>query len=1407
MSRLRRGRRLSLRRAGGTPALNPFLRARLRPAVKRARRLTLALCLAACWTVAALAGAAWWWKSGGVAPAAAFLTWLAASLALAALTGFIWSKTGPDYKRLIRRIEERYPSLNGRLLTASQLEREGQDIPDFFRQRLLEETLLHSTQSDWSAAVGKRRLAVAQVLHGAALVAFLTLLFAWGARVDFRPAEHPEDIYAGDEFAPVPPGEVSVTPGDTLLEKGSSLVVLARFSEPVPASANLVIGNTPETERRFPLTKNLNDPVFGGSVPDVRENLRYRVEWEDGRRSRDFQVTVFEYPKLERPDITLTFPDYTKQPPKRVEDTRRVSAVEGTKLDVELQLNKPVASAVLQPLPGKPDADNPEPPAPPEPLALTTDPSAAAARLTGFIPTATREYQLVLTDDAGRTNQTKQTFRFEVLPNTPPDIKLTTPRGDARPSALEEMLFEGTAGDDFGVLAAGLAITLPNGETEFLTLLQDVPANERRGFQHVLRLEEANVKPQDLVTWFVWADDIGPDGQPRRTMGDMFFGEVRLFEEIFRQAEAQSQERQQRQQEEQQQQGGGNSPSQQLAELQKQIINATWRLRRSAPETATPAFTSDVETVRDSQGDALEQAGTAAAQAGGGDPGVAAAWGIAVKEMEKARASLDEATKDPKALAPALTAEQAAYQALLKVRARETQVARGQQRGQGQQSASEQQRQMELNEMDLTDEENRYETERLARTPQEEERREQLQVLNRLRELARRQEDATERLKELQNALEAAKTEEQREEIRRELKRLEEEQREMLADTDELNQLMNSEQNRQRMAEERNRLEETREQMRRAAEATQQGNVSRAVASGTRAQRQLQEMHDELRKETSGQFAEELRRLRGEARDLERRQREVAEAMKNGGGNEDAEDAPRGKSLTDSPDQEQAIQQLEEQRRRVADLTRRAAELSAEAENAEPLVSRGLYDTVRKFSQDDAGSVKQLQEEMLREGTLTRSMFNRMRELQEEEEGGRGLAATADLLRREMLPEAERMERAAREGLENLRQGVEKAAESVLGDDTEALQRADRELEELTRQVEREMAQNTATGQGGGREDEDVPSSGGARGGETADSRRAGGEPGDPEDATGATGGQSPRTARRGENGASRDPNGEEPEDSDSTPGAGGARGEREAAELADRGARGGERSGETEAENDEAAGEAEDSNGEGGRRGGETADARGGRRPGQGQSGQPGGAGRDQQNEEEDADGEPRTEQAQNDGERAGQSGQGGGGRSGRENGEPGRGQNARDGVRDFAFDENPGGNQRGGGAVNNARGGRGGFSAPITGDDFREWSDRLRDVEEMIDAPDLRNGVATARESARRLRVDMKRGNLKKPDWAVVKAEIIEPLAEVRKRVREELARRDSKDALVPIDRDPVPPRYTDLVRRYYQELGGAN
>ena len=95
------------------------------------------------------------------------------------------------------------------------------------------------------------------------------------------------------------------------------------------------------------------------------------------------------------------------------------------------------------------------------------------------------------------------------------------------------------------------------------------------------------------------------------------------------------------------------------------------------------------------------------------------------------------------------------------------------------------------------------------------------------------------------------------------------------------------------------------------------------------------------------------------------------------------------------------------------------------------------------------------------------------------------------------------------------------------------------------------------------------------------------------------------------------------------------------------------------------------------------------------------------------------------------------------------------------------------------------------------------MRDVEEMIDTPELRNDVARVRERAREMRTDFKKHS-KDPQWPLVKSQIATPLAELRNRVSEELARREKSDSLVPIDRDPVPGKYSDLVRRYYEKLG---
>jgi hypothetical protein len=113
---------------------------------------------------------------------------------------------------------------------------------------------------------------------------------------------------------------------------------------------------------------------------------------------------------------------------------------------------------------------------------------------------------------------------------------------------------------------------------------------------------------------------------------------------------------------------------------------------------------------------------------------------------------------------------------------------------------------------------------------------------------------------------------------------------------------------------------------------------------------------------------------------------------------------------------------------------------------------------------------------------------------------------------------------------------------------------------------------------------------------------------------------------------------------------------------------------------------------------------------------------------------------------------------------------------------------------------------NGPFTGRDFRQWSDRLRDVEEMLTERDLRDEAARVRDRARAIRAEFKRHG-KEPQWDLVQQQITNPLTELRKHLSDKLAQLQSDEALVPIDRDPVPSRFAELVRRYYENLGGGD
>ena len=120
-----------------------------------------------------------------------------------------------------------------------------------------------------------------------------------------------------------------------------------------------------------------------------------------------------------------------------------------------------------------------------------------------------------------------------------------------------------------------------------------------------------------------------------------------------------------------------------------------------------------------------------------------------------------------------------------------------------------------------------------------------------------------------------------------------------------------------------------------------------------------------------------------------------------------------------------------------------------------------------------------------------------------------------------------------------------------------------------------------------------------------------------------------------------------------------------------------------------------------------------------------------------------------------------------------------------------------RGDGALNNG--------GPITGNDYVNWSDQLRDVESVLEPGDLRNQLATVRDRVAAFRGEY-RDRGQRPPVEAVRQQILMPLAQVRVWVQEELTRQENASSLVSLDRDPVPENYSELVRRYYEKLGSA-
>ncbi|MBU6385499.1 MAG: hypothetical protein KGS49_06140 [Planctomycetes bacterium] len=978
---------------------------------------------------------------------------------------FVWTRFGyRDLGSIAHRIENRHPDLNQKLLTAIEPKKANES--EFLRNALIKETLLHAKRNPWMQMVPGARLLSLWILQWLLLLGVLVtpwILRGGPSNNPSLPVSKPQSL-----------SDWIIEPGNTQIEKGTDLIVSVRFPENFADPLHLITQSPSGESQRVTLQRSFKDPIASATLRRVNESMQYRIE-SSNKNSDPFTVDVFEHPSVVQSDALIKSPAYANQEDKNIANTRRVSIVDGASVQWTLKLNKPVSSAEWIDKNG-------------QSIALTPTPEDPTTYLIKDSPVDSMRYQLRLTDDQGRKEKASEEFVVKLIPNREPEVKLTS-ASDQRVSPIQEMVVGAKIKDDFGIHRAGVSVAIGESEPIDVDLTPNADDQTKKtDLQHLIDLESMAAKADQLVTYHFWTEDLDRDGQPRRVDSEIFFAEVRPFEEIFREGDPSATQQRQQQQQQQQQGSQGAQQAEELAELQKKIISGTWNLIRGQPGRKTEErireLTDSIAVLLDSQQQAIEQSEKLKESLQSAD---------AQQDLLKVQSSMTDAISelnkvDPQTasvgLRDAIKPMRAAYEGLLRLRAREHEVTQNQQQqssSQRSQSASQSSRQQQIQQLQLEQDPSRYEEESQPIPEESQSEREMRQVMNRLDELARRQQDLNEQVRELDLALQAAENQQEKRDLQDRLDRLREEQQELVQDADELLERMNNPETRSQLEESRQQIENARQQMQQSEEQLRNAEPSAALNSGTRAQANVEQTREQLRKQSSEALQKDVQKLVDQAQKVVDTQSQLQQQLQertgispnpSSGAIEPVQPPEaRQDSLLRSQqelDQDEGMQRRnldawKEQKKEYQDLMDRIKDTVEQAEGSEPLLAEQLYETYRQASQQP-----------------TDQRLDRIPMMIE-----RGMDQPA-------VDEAQEVSKE----LQGLRDRIAESTKSVLGSEEESLRRALQELQKANRAIENEMSERRTDSQDGQPQD-GQPQDGQPQDGQPQDGQPQDGQPRD----------------------------------------------------------------------------------------------------------------------------------------------------------------------------------------------------------------------------------------------------------------------------------------------------------------------
>ena len=707
---------------------------------------------------------------------------------------------------------------------------------------------------------------------------------------------------------------LDVTPGNVRVKAGSPVTIEARLvGNRAPVTAHVQFG---EGDRwRTADMKSTGDGRFTLALESVTSPFSYRVTAGQAN-SATFGVAVVRPPRVTRIDVDYTFPAGLGLKPRTEEDSGDIYAPAGTDVRVRIHTDKPAASGEMALADGK-----------------SIPLSAGGGVLTASLKVVDdNSYRIALADREGLSNSGDTEYFIRTLEDRPPEVRVVKPASDRSVTRLEEVDIEAQADDDYGIDRMELVYAVGGGREQVLPFSVPQRATTVTA-QHTLYLEDLDVQAGDMVSYYVRARDLTRGKRPSEARSDIFFLEIKPFDQEFSMAQSQAMAGA----------GGGNKSIDDLVTAQKEVVVATWKLERRSQNSKGAKSEQDIRSVARAEAELksrVEQTSSTFRESTMRDPrrrtqrgrtGQAQpetpqpsatealpeedAMGAAAAAMQQAVTSL-EALKTKDALPPEMDALNRLLKAQSDVKKR--QIAR-QQAGAG---GGQNNRNYDLS--TLFDKELQRTQQSNYETPNSTEQREDsnASMLDKIKELAQRQDELMKRQQEL--ADQRAKLTE--EELKRQLEKLTRDQLELRQRAEELARQMNQQSGQQQSGQPQSGQQKSGQQsgqqqgsqqqsgqqsgqqqssgaaggmrsasdeMRNAAGGLRRQDPAQASASASRALQRLRDLEKQLQAARPDERRRAVGEMQLEARQLADNERQIASELEKTGQGETGKDSMR----------------------------------------------------------------------------------------------------------------------------------------------------------------------------------------------------------------------------------------------------------------------------------------------------------------------------------------------------------------------------------------------------------------------------------------------------------------------------------------------------------------------------------